>query len=302
MLKEHENVVFLEKCFHDGVCDKNKLTCTGKNPDPKTKKSVNYIDQCCCINNPCINSYGFNSEQFKNNHDGKHILFSGCSYTHGSGVLLEELWAYQVYNNISKTEKCSGFFNIGFPGTSIQEQAFMIIKYIEKFGDPEVIFWLMPATSRGFSNFIHNPLIDMETSKPHNSSLDIKLNEMYKEKTNQEHKSYAIDINEMTNYMAYIHIYHYCRIKGINLYSFTWQAKKEEKSKSIFFDFNKIKQYDTFYYWDKDEMISFCEKFSKEYKGKFPEFLQIARDGGHLGIAPHAFWADFIYKKYKESN
>lgn len=303
ILTDSENAIpFSEKCFHDGECEKNKTNCLLKNSGLYVRRATSYIDQCCCVNSPCINNYGFNSDGFKSNHDGKHILFAGCSYTHGTGVLLEELWAYQVYKNISSEKKCSGFFNIGFPGTSIQEQAFMIIKYIEKFGDPEIIFWLMPPTSRGFTNFVHNTLIDMETSQPKNHHLDVKLNNMYTEKTNQENKSYTIDINEMTNYMAYIHIYHYCKTKGINLYSFTWQAEKKEKTKLLFFDFNKIKQYDTFYLWDKDEMINFCEKFSKEYKGKYPEFLQIARDNGHLGIAPHAFWADFIYKKYKESN
>lgn len=302
VLKEHESVVFLEKCFHKGTCEKNKLICSSKNPDPNTKKAVNYIDQCCCINNPCINSYGFNSDSFKKNHDGKHILFAGCSYTHGSGVTLEELWAYQVYKNISKTEKCSGFFNIGFPGTSIQEQAFMIMKYIEKFGDPEIIFWLMPPTSRGFSNFTFNNLIEMDSSSTHNSNLDNKLNSMYIEMTKKEHKSNYIDINEMTNYMSYVHIYNYCKSKNIKLYSFTWQVEKKENSKSIFFDFTKIKQYKTFYSWEKEELIQFCEKFSKEYKGNYPEFLQVARDGGHLGIAPHAFWAEFIYEKYKNDN
>lgn len=302
ILPEDQKMVLREKCFHKGNCNENKISCTSKNPNSKANKIINYIDECCCINDPCINSYGFNSEEFKESHDDKHVLFAGCSYTHGSGVTLEELWAYKVYNNISKQEKCSGFFNIGFPGTSIQEQAFMIIKYIEQFGDPEVIFWLMPPTSRGFSNFILNNLIEMKSSQSKNDHIDNKLNYMYTEITKENHKSNHIDINEMTNYMSYVHIYNYCKSKNIKLYSFTWQVEKKENSKSIFFDFTKIKQYETFYSWNKEALIEFCEKFSKEYTGKYSSFLQVARDNAHLGIAPHAFWAEFIYEKYKNDN
>jgi hypothetical protein len=300
IFNENEKIVFKNKCFHQGKCYKN-LSCLLKNPDPNTRKAVNYIDQCCCINFPCINSYGFTSDPFKDKHEGSHLLFAGCSYTHGSGVSKEEIWAHIVYEKISKEKECSGFFNIGFPGTSIQEQSFMILKYIEKFGKPETIFWLMPPTNRGFSNFQGNDIIEMENSKARNSEIDNKINDMYSELIGSEHPSYYIELNEFSSYIAYYNIYSYCKTNNIKLYSFSWQQEKKNKDlKSIFYDLSKIKNFDTFYMWETEKLIQFCEEFSKNYTGEHKEFLQIGRDKSHLGIAPHEFWADFIYNKYKE--
>lgn len=300
LFKENEKITFQDKCLHEGKCY-YKTDCTLINSDPKTKKAVNYIDQCCCVNLPCINSYGFNSDPFKNKHEATHILFAGCSYTHGSGVLREELWAYNVYKKIFEEKECSGFFNIGFPGTSIQEQSFMILKYIEKFGKPEIIFWLMPPTNRGFSNFQSNEILNMSTSKPRADDVDKKINEMYVEIAKSNKKQYYIELNEFSSYIAYYNIYSYCKSNNIKLYSFSWQQEKKNKNlESLFYDLSKIKNFDTFYMWETEKLIEFCEKFSKSYTGEHKEFLQIGRDKSHLGIAPHAFWADFIYSKYKE--
>jgi hypothetical protein len=265
LFNEKENITFVEKCYHQGACKENKNGCNLKNPDPKTKKAVNYIDQCCCINNPCINSYGFTSDPFKKQHDSKHILFAGCSYTHGSGMTLEEIWAYNVYKKICEEEKISGFFNIGFPNTSIHEQSFMILKYFEKFGHPEILFWLMPPTSRGYSNFASNDLIQMPKSSSRNGNIDSAINEMYTEVTKKKHPSYHIDLNELANYIAYYQVYSYCKTNNIKIYSFTWQAmKKEIDEKSLFFDFSKIKQFKTFHVWEKEILLRFYKKLSAQ--------------------------------------
>lgn len=299
----NKKIELSKKCFHKYECvDSDKKTCENINSiSPKTV-TPNYIDQCCCVKNPCINSYGFKSDEFKINHEGKHILFAGCSYTHGSGVTLEEVWAYGVYKNISEKEKCSGYFNIGFPNTTIQEQSYMMFKYFEKFGNPEVVFWMMPPTSRGFSNFQNNDLFEMTENKPNNHFLDVRMNEIISHSGDTDTTNYIIDINEMGNYFAYFQVYHYCKSNNIKLYSFTWRTKSKPKSNYLFWDFNHIENFETFYSWETNEMISFIENFSKNYKGKYPEYLQISRDGQHLGIAPQAFWADFIYNKYKEKN
>ena len=66
-----------------------------------------------------INSHGFRSDEFKKNHDKRHILFSGCSVTYGIGLLENEIWAKKLYNKLNIKNDLSGFFNLGLPGTSI---------------------------------------------------------------------------------------------------------------------------------------------------------------------------------------
>jgi hypothetical protein len=302
-IEKNENS-FINNCFHQGDCF-NNLECMERNAAPVENKIVSYIDQCCCASFPCVNSYGFRSDEFTEKHEGSHLLFAGCSYTHGSGVSKKEIWAHIIYEKISKEKKCSGFFNIGFPGTSILEQSFMILKYIEKFGKPETIFWMVPPTNRGFSNFQSNNLIDMKDSPSNEDHVNDKLNKMYAEKNKVDPPFYNIDLNEFVNYMGYYSIYSYCKTNSINLYSFHWypeQNNEDLKSKSIFYDLSKIKNFDTFYMWEIEDMIEFCDKFSKNYNGENKKFLQMSRDGSHLGIAPHEFWADFIYSKYKKES
>jgi|LauGreDrversion4_2_1035121.scaffolds.fasta_scaffold17425_5 hypothetical protein len=292
------------QCYHYGSCSKN-LECFKRNRGPAESKMVDYIDQCCCASFPCVNSYGFSSDELTDKHDGSHLLFAGCSYTHGSGVTRKETWAHIIYEKISKEKKCSGFFNIGFPGTSILEQSFMILKYIEKFGKPETIFWLIPPTDRGFSNFQSNNIIDMEDSPANEDHVNNKLNKMYVEKNKGDTPFYSIDLNEFKNYIGYYSIHSYCKTNGINLYSSHWypeQNNEDLKSKSIFYDLSRIKDLDTFYMWEAEDMIEFCDKFSKNYTGENKKFLQMARDNSHLGIAPQEFWADFIYSKYKKES
>ena len=58
----------------------------------------------------------FRADPFTKNHDGKHILFGGCSETEGVGGNIEDSWSHMLYSKISKEEKCSGFFNLGKSG------------------------------------------------------------------------------------------------------------------------------------------------------------------------------------------
>jgi hypothetical protein len=42
-----------------------------------------------------FNSFGFRCDNFIDTHNGKHILFMGCSETQGSNHGLDEAWAYK---------------------------------------------------------------------------------------------------------------------------------------------------------------------------------------------------------------
>lgn len=56
-----------------------------------------------------FNSLGFRSDEFIKNHNGKHILFAGCSETEGTGGNLESNWPYMVYSELCKKKKFLDF-------------------------------------------------------------------------------------------------------------------------------------------------------------------------------------------------
>jgi hypothetical protein len=87
-----------------------------------------------------VNSMGYRSDEFLENRD---IVFSGCSFTWGSGVVLDGIWG----NILSKSlEKKS--YNIGLGGRSVQFIVQNTIAFCKKFGNPKVIFCLFPDFTR----------------------------------------------------------------------------------------------------------------------------------------------------------
>lgn len=294
------------KCDHYGECE-----------------DVGWREVFQCVNN--INSYGYRSDEFKKNHEGKHVLFAGCSYTWGLGLYKKEIWASMVYEKISSEEKCSGYFNLGTPGTCVTNQVYDIFQYCNKFGNPDVIFYCMPGLDRGFDPK-SIPEINTISFPPFHPNAELM-------KTEKGKYLYSIYFSEMINHISYFSLYQYCKSNNIKLYSFTWQevidAEKyvkhvpfEERvlrmksiadpfkiiqsqygnSNNPFESFKSIKELETFYIWTREEIIDYCNKFINNYSGIHKDFLQIARDGDHMGIAPHSFWADFIFKKYHLDN
>lgn len=95
-----------------------------------------------------LNSDGFRSDEFKKDHDGLHILFIGCSCTAGIGNDYNDVWSYQVYKEIEKNNKVSGYYNIGHNGGSILSIINQTYLYINKYGMPDIIFGLLPEMER----------------------------------------------------------------------------------------------------------------------------------------------------------
>lgn len=95
-----------------------------------------------------LNRYGFRSEEFSSSHEGKHILFAGCSVTFGDSMYLNKTWPMLVYSEIAKTSKTSGYFNIGALGASIGHVDSLIKEYIGRYGEPNHLFVLLPDLGR----------------------------------------------------------------------------------------------------------------------------------------------------------
>lgn len=211
-----------------------------------------------------ISSLGFRSDEFTTTHNGKHILFLGCSYTWGTGLYIDEVWSKILYNEISKKEKTSGFFNLGIPGDSIYSSITNAFKYFKNFGNPDVIFFNVQEIGRFY---------------------------VYNKFKNKIHKATMSD-NEVLNILAYQHYYmleQYCNKNNIKLISFTWDLDNKE---------NILKKFNTFYSLSPDQVSDFVLKYSTE--NPLEENCLTARDRSHLGKAYHLYWSKSAYAHYTE--
>jgi hypothetical protein len=225
-----------------------------------------------------LNSYTYRCDDFTTNHNGKHVLFSGCSNTYGIGLKKEEVWAYKVYNKINKTEGCSGYFNIGLKGNGIINSILNIFKYCKKFGNPDIIFINLPSQNR-FFNF-------NEDEKQYRIIENASLSKIHY-------------IEELIFYNYYLMLEQYCDSNRIKLFSFTWDYNtKNTSSKDFYQPVNTVfKNYNfkTFYSIDQDDMINNLFLLKQKNKDKF---FDIARDNMHLGTGFHEYWANFMYERY----
>ena len=265
------------------------------------------------------NSRGFRSDEFKKDHDGKHILFAGCSETEGVGTKLDNLWAYRVYEKIKDSEKCSGFFNIGIRALTVDLIMGQILAYIEDYGKPDVLFINYPDFFRYYkwdeenehwvarigleSAVAYNPL-DKFFLKDFKSavineenSILIKdlLNEEIIQKAMIGNGSYFVpeSMYEDKYYESVINAFKYfqlmetfCRILKINLFWGTWDRYSSDsiENSNVFKNYVNIGNIKKFYKWADESVYS-----TKDLQ---------SRDFGHCGPAYHEYWAEQMFKAY----
>lgn len=95
-----------------------------------------------------MNNYGHRSEDFKKEHDGLHILFSGCSITFGDSLPYKTNWSGRLYDMLSKQYRLSNYFNLSYMGASTEFIIFNIFQYCKSFGNPDVLFMYLPDSGR----------------------------------------------------------------------------------------------------------------------------------------------------------
>ena len=228
-----------------------------------------------------LNSLNFRSDEFVTKHSGKHILFSGCSQTWGTGLLLEELWSKKIYNFLCNDGRCSGYFNIGIYGTSIMSQIINMFKYFQTYGNPDVIFYNVPDILRSY-------VYDDKTKMFYDGFYSYKSEE----------------IISLISYQYYYMLDQYCSANNIGLYSFSWVYDSKIKNYwDLDFKFPYfLKNFNTFYTMDTKKTLNFVF----DYKEKNPKdkYVEFARDEKHLGTGFNAYWAEYMYTIYllKEKN
>ena len=222
-----------------------------------------------------LNLHGYRSDNFLTNHNGKHILFSGCSNTYGFGLNQEEMWSKILYDKINKNIKCSGYFNLSMPGAGIQLIISNLFRYFKEFGNPDYIFLNLPEHTR-FMAYVKElksyTKISFETK-------DVELEKFF----------------SIINYQYYLMLEQYCKTNNIKLYSTSWIVghPKDSEDKDFFSSF------ETFYFINPNKMFEEVVNDEKKYN---LEYYYYARDNSHKGPGYNIWTANFVYDIYKKNN
>ena len=227
------------------------------------------------------NSLGFRSDEFTKEHNGLHVLFSGCSETEGSGGNLEDLWSWMLYQKLLESHSLSGFYNISRAGWGWQSIVSNLIQYIGEYGSPDYLFIMFPNIGR-----------NIKWVKTDSKDQEIYHQEMvipYSSKSEEDplsRKPITIEFqrNILVNNILIIKLFEeYCRSKNIKLYWSIWDQldQKNYESLNVFNNFIKVDETLESFINNNFEEFEFSIKKKENWLRK--------RDGHH-GYLPHFIW------------
>lgn len=226
-----------------------------------------------------FNSFEYRSDEFKKNHDNKHIVFMGCSETEGADHGLDEAWAYILYKKISEKEKLSGYYNLAVSGHGITIQVLTLMEYINKFNKPDEIFFLIPETVRtmlylnGSNSGFH--AINLRGSR---DSLVIDFSE---EHFVNAHFNSIISLKFLESY---------CKEAKIKLFWSTWYAEEEILLDSYGFE--------NYFSLNMKNAQTIIENNFKKYEDKTKSVsYNLTKNDGHKGLVFHKYWAEQFYNR-----
>lgn len=239
-----------------------------------------------------VNSDYFRSDEFTKVHNGKHVLFSGCSVTYGIGLYTKELWSYKVYEKMKKDFSVSGYFNLGTPGTGIMDIVSNIFKYINNYGNPDYIFIDVPDLTRFYA--LHQDPAPLQYKDLWQLNVKNYKKISYFQASCKEDNLPNLIIEELKiYYYQYLMMLEtYCQNNNIKLYMFSYVPDCSEFLSET--DLSRV------FYYSKEQETEYLFEYSQ--KNKKDKFAIVARDNSHPGTGYHEFWADFIYNEYKKEN
>jgi hypothetical protein len=243
-----------------------------------TDKSVEYRN----------NDMFFRSDNFTTNHDGLHILFSGCSESEGVGDNIENAWTNILYNKISKDMKCSGFFNLSRSGWGWSKIITNALIYFETYGYPDVYFILLPNHQR-MHKFYRQ---DSKSSYWKHEQLypkGVYTNEYKNKNTFSEEKEYNEDF--MKFLLSWKLFNKICKDNNVKLIFSTWDELDSDNLKNL-------NMFENFLDMDTKNV---CEPYiNKWYETNKKTKHDLKKRDGHRGIILHNFWADSFYSVWKD--
>ena len=225
-----------------------------------------------------LNSNGYRSDEFTTHHEGRHILFSGCSNTFGLGLKQEEMWSTKLLSKISSTgQKISGNFNISYPGSGVFEIVSNTIRYCNRYGAPDFIFIQILDAARFYD------IDDRDRDQVKNTILRLP-------NTPPDFTEKLLKQLRLHNYQYLMMLEAFCKAKEIDLFILSWKNKKYFEE-----DVDLENLYDSDPEKIAKSVSSYIEKSPKE------PFAIRARDQKHPGIAIQEYWAEFAFNLYNKS-
>jgi hypothetical protein len=230
-----------------------------------------------------FNSHGFRSEEFGNS-TSENYLYAGCSYTSGTGVPIDFIWASQLNKYIGGDK----FFNLGVAGGSTHRIIVNILNYIKLYGAPKGIFILFPDLTRT-DIFIENSRITVNTEKAYGNPKEIMSSEAEISKKVDEAKKVLTYERLFYDFsFSILNLEMLCQSMKIDLLWGVWDNQFNDyiidKGASGFKNYVNILDGKT------------IEKVIREDQEYFNNSLQIpywekARDGKHPGTKAHSIYA-----------
>jgi hypothetical protein len=234
------------------------------------------------------NSLGYRSDEFKKEHEGKHILFAGCSETFGFGSVIEESWPYIVYNEIKNESDVSGYYNIGVPGAGFKEIIMEVIDYCDKYDNPDTIFILFPNLER------YIWYIDTFKDKEMNGYYGVCLEENFKPKITGDQDlvvkkrkgSHSNNKEEYANFVMMMRMLEvFCIKNNIDLFWSTWDVG--ELRANLHSNKYNLKFY-----------LPISLNREEIYHNIKVNNIPFRKRDGHGGYAIHQFWAKQMLGAY----
>lgn len=245
-----------------------------------------------------LNSQGFRSEEFDLVKDEEiTILYSGCSWTFGNGVLQNDSWP-NILSRLVEEEagKKVKFYNLSTLGGSAYLAVKNVIGFINTYGKPDYIFINFPSHVRSFVNVEGSDhFINISTTK--NPMPNVKMKKEFK-------KTYRRFISGFNNKDSLSLIFTLissldmvCRFSGIK---FLWTTYDNAISGLV--DNAGIESFVK----DTHKFADFASSTRSDIE-KYPNidnipYWDIGLDGEHPGAAWHQDIAKTMFSALKERN
>ncbi len=229
------------------------------------------------------NNYGFRSQHFKNcKPEDVNILFSGCSWTEGTGLPDSMVWRSLLTEKIKDLHPNENVepYNIGVGGASIPLVFKNTLSFLRKYDKVDYLYILLPGFDR--ASLFESDLMNEEGGfrkvvyvSPEDEVFKIKTIKRFV--LNYEPADAFHTMLPMVKAIEDI-----CELRGIKLYWGTWVSVDQE----VYEDFG-------FNHYVK---IPIWERMNTQEEVADKTYFKVAADGGHPGLEHMTEIADAFYE------
>lgn len=222
-----------------------------------------------------INSSGHRCDEFKKEHDKKHALFAGCSFTFGEALPYKQNWAGMLYDKINKNNNFSGYYSLSYGGGGVDVIVDNIYKYCDTYATPDYLFILIPEIGR---RYLWHKNKYFSVISPYDQP----------EYLYDAHQGFENALRYTVSYMKNLEIF--CEKLNIKLIWSTWNPEEANVLKDINFK--------NFLYFQQKDIIN----KSDNYYDINHKYYRKGRDFSHPGLMFSNGLANIYMEKINEAN